>query len=326
MNISQSNSECKLFDNYKDALEFIFNQHGDEVLLGDGETLRNYVSDYTQFVPQNIKNLVESVYVEGAAQILKNNLNASLADKELAVKIAIRKMTEANIVPDLAEGIIYEFAAVLGWKVSKQEPPIFPSEKNNADIYRTLKSLDEETVDANCKETIIFYEVASKFYKKLNEIIETEKSRIYIFMSITHINTIKDSLSVRINNGWETVVLFPHIKCVNEKTNKDYCEVQGSWRGFLKYLERNYVQQHLYFYYINNWKYEHLYSSCWTDSRAIYSCYEYSKDKKIDTRSGYYQVVPVGTSFYDIIKREYENAYYERITFSMGNHFYQYFG
>jgi hypothetical protein len=103
-------------DTSKEALVVIMDRFGVEVLLG---RLNAYFSDIAPSVPANVKGLVYSVYEKGAAQILKSNLNASKVEKELAVKKAIAKLTEAFIVQEMAENIIYEFTSVLGWPVSK---------------------------------------------------------------------------------------------------------------------------------------------------------------------------------------------------------------
>jgi hypothetical protein len=96
-----------MYDNSKDALAAIMNQFGHDILLG---RLNAHFPDFASVSNSN-KRLVYSVYELGAAKVLKNSLKASQADKEIAVKMAVRTLTEAYISQDGAQTIIYEFAA-----------------------------------------------------------------------------------------------------------------------------------------------------------------------------------------------------------------------
>ena len=109
----------KFYDNSKDALAAIMNKFGAEVLLGK---INAYFSDFAPDVSARDKSLVYSVYEKGAAEILKNNLNSSQTNKERAIKQAVKKLTVADIPPDRAATIINEFAAALGWQLSKPTP------------------------------------------------------------------------------------------------------------------------------------------------------------------------------------------------------------
>jgi len=119
--------EPNFYDNSKDALATIMSKYGAEVLLG---RLNAHFPDFAPSVSTGDKQLVYSVYEFGAAQVLKSNLKASQTDKECAVKIAVQKLTKSHIGLDSAETIIYEFAAALGWQVSKPAPLPPPAEKD----------------------------------------------------------------------------------------------------------------------------------------------------------------------------------------------------
>jgi hypothetical protein len=108
--------EPKIFDNSKAALIYIAKKHGSAVLLS--KQLKSFFPDYAPQVSKNIKRLVFAVYENDAASILQNNLNSSQADKEIAFKQAVAKLTEAFITQDAAEGIIREFTTALGWQLS----------------------------------------------------------------------------------------------------------------------------------------------------------------------------------------------------------------
>ena len=97
-------------------MEAIFKQFGVDILLGK---LNAYIADFAPSLSTANKRLVNSVYEFGASKALKENLNGSQEDKERAVKIAIRNMTESFVKDEMAEDIIYEFADALGWKIEK---------------------------------------------------------------------------------------------------------------------------------------------------------------------------------------------------------------
>jgi hypothetical protein len=114
--VDEDNGEPKIFDNSKAALVYIAQKHGSAVLLS--KQLKSFFPDYAPQVSKNIKKLVFAVYENNATSILKDNLNSSQADKEIAFKQAVTKLTEAFITQDAAEGIIREFTIALGWQLN----------------------------------------------------------------------------------------------------------------------------------------------------------------------------------------------------------------
>jgi hypothetical protein len=114
--VDDDDGEPKLFDSSKAALIYIAQKHGSAVLLG--KQLKSFFADYTPQVSKNIKKLVFAVYENDAASILQKNLDSSQADKEIAFKQAVAKLTEAFIAQEAAENIIGEFATALGWQLS----------------------------------------------------------------------------------------------------------------------------------------------------------------------------------------------------------------
>jgi len=103
-------AEKKSFETSKEALEAIYKQFGADILLGK---LNAYIADFAPSLSTANKRLVNSVYEFGASKVLKENLNGSQEDKERAVKIAVRNMTDAFVKDDIAENIIYEFTNAL---------------------------------------------------------------------------------------------------------------------------------------------------------------------------------------------------------------------
>ncbi|MDR1135439.1 MAG: VWA domain-containing protein [Clostridiales Family XIII bacterium] len=114
--IDTDEDKSKTFDNTREAFIFIAQKHGSEVLLG--KKLKTFFPDYTPQVSVNRKRLVFAVYENGAAAILQSYLHAKQADKEIAFKQAVAKLTEAFITQEAAENIIREFAEALGWQLS----------------------------------------------------------------------------------------------------------------------------------------------------------------------------------------------------------------
>ena len=116
-NPQEKKAEPTSYDNSKDALAAIIKQFGADKLLGK---LNAIFPDFAPSVDNKIKKLVYTVYDSGASKVLKENLNGSQEDKERAVKIAIRNMTENFIVSEIAENIIYDFIDALGWKIKRE--------------------------------------------------------------------------------------------------------------------------------------------------------------------------------------------------------------
>jgi|GEM_PF-553209 len=123
-NPQEKKPEPKSYDNSKDALAAIFKQFGADVLLGK---LNSYFADFAPSVNNNVKKLVYSVNDSGASKALKASLNGSQEDKERAVKLAVRNLTDAFIAQEMAENIIFEFTNALGWKIAKPAPKPAPA-------------------------------------------------------------------------------------------------------------------------------------------------------------------------------------------------------
>jgi len=133
-------AEPKTCETSKEALEAIFKQFGADILLGK---LNAYIADFAPSLSTANKRLVNSVYEFGASKALKENLNGSQEDKERAVKIAIRNMTEAFVMPEMAENIVYEFSDALGWKIPKEKKHnLIEKEEVKKQVERTVKNKD----------------------------------------------------------------------------------------------------------------------------------------------------------------------------------------
>jgi len=138
----QVREDQQSIENSKDALAAIYKKFGADVLLGD--KLKSYFSDFAPSVSKNIKELVYAVYNKGASNVLKQNLNSSQEDKERAVKIAIRNLTEAFISLEAAENIIFEFIGALGWQVEKPKQEPTEAEKKAAEVEKKATKAEAE--------------------------------------------------------------------------------------------------------------------------------------------------------------------------------------
>jgi hypothetical protein len=82
--------------------------------------------------------------------VLKNSLTSAQDKKEQAVRVAIKKLTDAHIARASAESIIYEFAAALGWGISgivrNSRQPQTPREANASSGISD--ELEDEAVSA----------------------------------------------------------------------------------------------------------------------------------------------------------------------------------
>lgn len=103
------------FDTSKEALIYIAKKHGMETLLGN---LKNIFPDYAPLVSKPIKGLVLAVNQHGSAKILQDCISSNRADKEIAFKKAVEKLTEAFITEQAATTIILEFTEALGWNIT----------------------------------------------------------------------------------------------------------------------------------------------------------------------------------------------------------------
>ena len=152
--------------------------------------------------------------------------------------------------------------------------------------------------------------VSSDARKSLKETMQNTQSCVYLFMAITPINYFEELLNYRISEGRKTVVFFPHKDCVNINANKGYDDDLNTW---LLYQNRHKATDFFKFYLINNKNYKHLYSSCLTENTVRFNYFEYRKDGKFRTGTGRVQAGEKETSFYEMIMKEYEKAFYERI-------------
>jgi hypothetical protein len=163
--------------------------------------------------------------------------------------------------------------------------------------------------------------VSSNARDSLKRIMQQECACVYLFMAVTPVNYFKELLNDRIQAGRNTVVFFPHKKCVNINANTGYEKDLITWS---QYQKDNKATDFFQFYLINNKNYEHLYSSCLTENVVRFNYFEYREDGKIRTGIGRVQIGEKDTSFYEMIMKKYEKAFYERIPILKKNHWKEY--
>jgi hypothetical protein len=145
--------------NSKDALAAIMSRFGVDVLLG---RLNAHLPDLAPSLTQVQRRRVYNVYELGAAKILKDNLDAPQTDRERAVLLAVRKLTDADIVQERAEAIIDEFAAALGWNIPKRQqlaPELKPAQGQSAAMTQPTPAPPVQTAASSTPATGIAEEI-----------------------------------------------------------------------------------------------------------------------------------------------------------------------
>jgi PleD family two-component response regulator len=132
----------------REALGAIYKQFGADILLGK---LNAYIADFAPSLSTANKRLVNSVYEFGASKALKESINGTQEDKERAVKIAIRNMTEAFVAPEMAENIVYEFTNALDWKIEKSKQQTDVAKMKKKDNKEKEKFISKENKEETQK-------------------------------------------------------------------------------------------------------------------------------------------------------------------------------
>jgi len=108
---AEKSGDWKYFDNTKELLVFVAAEYGNDALFG-----RKYFTDHSSpMLPQGQKNLVKQAFDCGAVKILQENVNSDQARKEIAVKQAVKKLTDLMFSQEAAERVIWEFTNAIGW-------------------------------------------------------------------------------------------------------------------------------------------------------------------------------------------------------------------
>lgn len=136
------------FDTSKEALIYIAKKHGVETLLGN---LKDIFPDYAPFVSKQKKGLVLAVNQHGSAKILQDNISSKRADKEIAFKKAVEKLTEAYIAEQAATTIILEFTEALGWNIT---PPAAYMHDPESKKQHEKKKVDQSQGKGDISQTV----------------------------------------------------------------------------------------------------------------------------------------------------------------------------
>ena len=130
--VIEKSSGWQYFDNTKDLLAYVAVEYGSDALFG-----RKYFSDHTApSMPQGQKNLVKQAFDCGAVIILQDNMDSDQAHKEIAVKQAVKRLTDLMFLQEAAERVIWEITNAIGWGMpepqiqsSQSAPPPPPPRK-----------------------------------------------------------------------------------------------------------------------------------------------------------------------------------------------------
>jgi hypothetical protein len=147
--------------------------------------------------------------------------------------------------------------------------------------------------------------------KDLEDMMKKEESCVYLFMGDTGVDYFKELLKHRITNRRKTVVLFPYKKCFDTNLNQQYNNNLNTWKDF---LWEDGVGKFFEFYIIHSRDYKYLFSSTLSKNIARFDYYEYNTARRVSTGYGRIHTGKNDTSFYDIIKQGYENAFFKRVS------------
>ena len=103
-----------IYNNSRDALAYIAQANGADVLLGG--TLKSYLTDFAPMIEKKRKNVILSAS-ESASALLKKGLSATAEEHERIYKQAVQKVVDDyGIERGLAESVMLEFTDAFGWK------------------------------------------------------------------------------------------------------------------------------------------------------------------------------------------------------------------
>lgn len=155
-------NEFKVFDTSAEALIFINKKFGTDLLLSS--KLNAYLSDYAPDLPDSDKRLIKMFYELGASDILRKSINGSEDDKLEAIKRSISKLTENYIAPQMAENVVYEFSAALGWSMKK------PVKPDNVDqlVQTAVNSSSESDIDEHNLSAEEMNDIGDYYYNGTN--------------------------------------------------------------------------------------------------------------------------------------------------------------
>ena len=121
---AEKSGDWKYFDNTKELLAYVAAKYGNDALFG-----RNYFKDHSSpMMPQGQKNLVKQAFECGAVKILQDNVNSNQANKEIAVKQAVRKMVDTySSAQEAAERVVWELTNAIGWGMPEPKNGTAPS-------------------------------------------------------------------------------------------------------------------------------------------------------------------------------------------------------
>ena len=149
------------FESSKEALIYIAKKHGLETLLGN---LKDIFPDYAPFVSKQKKGLVLAVNQHGSAKILQDNISSKQAEKEIAFKKAVEKLTEAFITEQAATTIILEFTEALGWNITPPAANVHVPESKRGWAIDIPKSGEiHDGIIASVSDNRIMVSIGSKY-------------------------------------------------------------------------------------------------------------------------------------------------------------------
>lgn len=135
-----------------------------------------------------------------------------------------------------------------------------------------------------------------------------QNKTVYLFIVMTDPDVFLDIFDFRTDNGLKTILFMPAKNNIQEEKHKNYSEVYGKWVTLFHDKNDKFKKLVKLYTVKNNYKY--LWSSCLTEKTVRFNCYEYHSGT---TRYGNILQTNNDTTLYDLVKREYQKAYQEKI-------------
>jgi len=119
---AEKSGDWKYFDNTKDLLAYVAAKYGNDALFS-----KKYLYDHAEPMwPQGQKKLVSEAFSSGAVKILQDNMTADQPNKEIAVKQAVKKLTDLEFSQESAGRVIWAFTNAVGWGMPEPQSGTAP--------------------------------------------------------------------------------------------------------------------------------------------------------------------------------------------------------
>ena len=185
--VTEESNEWKSFDKTRDLLVYIAMEYGTDALF-----TKKHLSDHiSPMLHPGQKKLVMEAFSCGAVKDLQENMAANRQDKEIAVKQAVKKLTDLLYTKEACEKLIWEFTYAVGWGLT--EPQDSSSVQENIPSSENSHSEKEEktleVLELGNKQLSEIRNLNESAEKNLNQI---EKQDVEIKRLIKSVEQVRD--------------------------------------------------------------------------------------------------------------------------------------